>query len=282
MSRSDRVSGIGLWPASALVIGHTIAIGIFLTPAEVIGALASPGLTLALWIACGAAVLAGALAFGELAARYPEAGGPYIYLREAWGERAASLYGWQSLLVMDPGVTAALATGLSQYLVIVWPAAAGGERWVAVAAIWTLSAVAAAGLTLSARVLLAITVLKLLACGGVVAAAFAAAGGSLEHFQPFFARRLGAPPLGDALAAGLVSVFFAFGGFWEANRVAGEVDDARRTLPAALSIGVVVVTAVYLATTAAFIYLVPVGEVTSAAAFGRRAGQAMLGPAGPA
>ena len=91
---------LGLWSATALVIGHTIAVGIFLTPAELIGAVASPALTLGLWLGCGVLVLAGALTFGELASRYPRAGGPYIYLREAWGERIAFLYGWQSLLVM--------------------------------------------------------------------------------------------------------------------------------------------------------------------------------------
>ena len=102
--------GLGLWSATALVVGHTIAVGIFLTPAELIGSLASPALTIGLWVACGALVLTGAFTFGELAARYPLAGGPYIYLREGWGERVAFLYGWQSLLVMDPGITAALVS----------------------------------------------------------------------------------------------------------------------------------------------------------------------------
>src|SRR4029079_11473974 len=143
---------------TALVIGHTIAVGIFLTPAELIGAVASPALTLGLWLGGGVLVLAGGLTFGELASRYPRAGGPYIYLREAWGERIAFLYGWQSLLVMDPGVTAALATGLSAYIVVLWPTAAGAERWLAVGIIWVLAAVSIVGLTLSARVLAAITI----------------------------------------------------------------------------------------------------------------------------
>jgi APA family basic amino acid/polyamine antiporter len=118
---------LGLAPAVALVVGHTIGVGIFLTPAELIGALASPGLTLGLWLACSALVLAGAFTFGELASTYPLAGGPYIYLKEGWGEQIAFLYGWQALLVIDPGVTAALATGLAQYVALLWPAIAGGE-----------------------------------------------------------------------------------------------------------------------------------------------------------
>ena len=85
---------LGLGSATALVVGHTIGVGIFLTPAEIIGGLASPALTLGLWAGCGALVLAGAFTFGELASRYPQAGGPYVYLREGWGERIAFLYGW--------------------------------------------------------------------------------------------------------------------------------------------------------------------------------------------
>ena len=263
------------------MIAHTIAVGIFLTPAEVIGALASPALTLGLWILCGALVLAGAFTFGELAARYPFAGGPYVYLREAWGERIAFLYGWQSFLIMDPGITAALATGVSQYIVVLWPSVAGAERWAAIAVIWTMAAVGVTGLTSSARVLRLLTAFKLLAFGAVVVVAFTTGGGNWSNFQPFVDRHSMPLPLPEALAVGLISVFFAFGGFWEATRVAGEVKEPQRTMPAALAIGVTCVTAVYVVTTLAFIYLVPVEQVTSGAEFARRAGEAMLGAAGP-
>jgi basic amino acid/polyamine antiporter, APA family len=272
---------LGLWPATTLVVGHTIAVGIFLTPAELIGAIASPALTLGLWIVCGALVFAGALTFGELAARYPLAGGPYIYLRQGWGERVAFLYGWQSLLILDPGVTAALAVGLAGYIVVLWPAAAGFERWLAVAAIWTLALVSVSGLTLSARVLASMTALKLAAFAAVVAVALGAGAGSWSHFQPFLDRSAAAMPIGEALALGLIGVFFSFGGFWEASRIASEVRNPTRTMPAALAIGVASVTAVYVATTIAFIYLVPVQDVTTPTEFARRAGEAMLGEAGP-
>jgi basic amino acid/polyamine antiporter, APA family len=272
---------IGLWSATALVVGHTIAVGIFLTPAQLIGALGAPSLTLGLWLSCGALVFAGALTFGELAARYPRAGGPYVYLREGWGERVAFLYGWQSLLVMDPGVTAALAAGLSQYLIVLWPAAAGSEPLLAVAAIWLLTLLNLAGLTLSARVLGALTILKLLALAAIVIAAFTAGHGSWSNFTPFFDRRAGGPPIVEALALGLIGAFFSFGGFWEASRIAEEVRDPTRTLPRALALGVACVTLAYIVTTVAFMYLVPAGSATTAAEFARRAGEAVLGTAGP-
>jgi APA family basic amino acid/polyamine antiporter len=98
---------------------------------------------------------------------------------------------------------------------------------------------------------------------------------------PFAERRPGAPPLAEALALGLVGVFFSFGGFWEASRVAGEVRDPERALPLALLLGVTCVTLVYVLTSLAFMYLVPIEGATSAVEFARRAGEAMLGLAGP-
>jgi APA family basic amino acid/polyamine antiporter len=273
---------LGFWAATALVVGHTIAVGIFLTPAEIIGALASPGLTFALWAGCGAVVLAGAVTFGELASRYPEAGGLYVYLREGWGERVAFLYGWQSLLIMDPGVTAALAMGAAQYVVVLRPGLAGAERLVACVMIWTLALVAMGGLRIGARVFGVMTVAKIATLAAVILLALAGGAGDWSHFTAGPDRPAAAPPLGEALALGLVGVFFSFGGFWEASRIASEVRNPRRTMPRALVVGVMAVTAIYLMTTAAFIYLVPPASATSAAEFARRFGEALLGPVGPA
>ena len=253
-----------------------------MTPAELIGALASPGLTLGVWLVCGGLALAGAFTFGELASRHPQTGGPYVYLRQAWGRRIAFLYGWQCLLLMDPGITAALAVGLAQYAIVLWPGAAGNERWLALAAIWMLALLNMAGLRFSARTLNLLAWVKIGALGAIVAGALTGGAGSWSHFVPFAVRRPGAPPMREALGLGLIGAFYSFGGFWEASRVAGEVRDPRRHLPRALAFGVALVTAAYLATTMAFIFLVPVEESRSAAAFARRAGTALLGPSGPA
>jgi APA family basic amino acid/polyamine antiporter len=272
---------LGPLAALALVVGHTIGVGIFLTPAELIGTVGSPAVTFGLWLGCGALVLAGAFVFGELASRYPHAGGPYVYLREAWGPRAAFLYGWQALLVTDPAVTAALALGLSQYLAAVWPEGGRHERWLALVAIWALALVAVAGLRLSARAMVLLTTVKVGALAAVVAYAFAHGTGSWGHFAAS-ARPTSGPPTAQAIAAGLLAVFFSFGGFWEAGRVADVVRRPNRTLPLALGLGVLCVTAIYLATTAAFIYLVSPADATSGEAFARLAGEAMFGSGGPA
>jgi APA family basic amino acid/polyamine antiporter len=271
---------LGLWSATALVVGHTIGVGVFLTPATLIGSLGSPLLILGVWVVCGAAVFAGALTFGELAARFPRAGGLYVYLREAWGPQVAFLYGWQSLLVMDPGVTAALAAGVSGYLAGAWPGA-GDSRWIAAGVIWTLALLNMGGVRLSASVLNALTGVKVLSLVFVIGLAFFAVGGSWTHFVPFSTRGNATAPINEALALGLVAAFFSFGGFWEASRVAGEVRDPNRTLPRALGLGVAAITAVYLMTTVAFLYLVPAEAATNAAEFTQRAGFALAGSAGP-
>jgi basic amino acid/polyamine antiporter, APA family len=281
MTPSEPAGRLGLWSATGLVVGYTIGVGIFLTPAELVGALAAPALTLALWVVCGSVVLTGALTFGELAARYPQSGGLYVYLREAWGPRVAFLYGWQSLLIMDPGVTAALAVGGSGYIALLWPASAGAGRWVAVALIWAVALVNIAGLRFGTRVFGLLTALKVGTLAALVLVAFATRAGQWAHFVPLAGTRVGAPPLGEALAVALVGAFFSFGGFWETSRIAGEVRDPRRTLPRALVLGVVSVTVIYLMTTAAFIYLVPPAEATSASEFARLAGEALFGPPGP-
>src|SRR6516165_6021780 len=88
---------LGLATATALVVGEVIGVGIFLTPAEMARTLGSPFWLLAVWLTMGASAIGGALCFGALAARYPAAGGLYVYLREAYGSRMAFLYGWLSL-----------------------------------------------------------------------------------------------------------------------------------------------------------------------------------------
>src|SRR5574341_1141157 len=107
---------LGVAAVTALVIGEVIAIGIFLTPATMARTVGSPLWLLIVWLVMGAMALSGALCYGALAARFPEAGGGYVYLRETFGPLVAFLYGWKCLLVMDPGITAALATGLASYV----------------------------------------------------------------------------------------------------------------------------------------------------------------------
>src|SRR3982074_2105690 len=107
---------LGLAATIAVVMGESIALGIFLTPAAMAKSLGSPMLLAAVWCGMGFIALCGALCYSELAVRFPRAGGEYVYLREGYGGRVAFLYGWMSAAVMDPGLAAALAMGATPYV----------------------------------------------------------------------------------------------------------------------------------------------------------------------
>ena len=284
MHPAQRDSGLsrqlGVGAVTAFVIGQVIAVGIFLTPASMARSLGSPAWLLLVWLVMGGMALSGALCYGELAARFPEAGGGYVYLREAYGPRVAFLYGWKCLLVMDPGITAALATGLASYVGYVVPLSTGAHKAVAIGAIIALAMVSIAGVRLGARLIEWLTALKIGALLLIAAMAVVLGAGDWSNFAPFVAQRAGSESLPGALAPAFLGAFFAFGGWWEIGKLAGEARDPARTLPRALAIGVSVVTLIYILASAVFVYLVPLERVTSGETFAAQAGEALFGRAG--
>ena len=264
----------------AVVVGEVVGVGIFLTPAAMAKSLGAPLLVLSVWLLSGLMALSGALCYGELAARYPAAGGGYVYLREAYGAPLAFLYGWMVFLVLDPGLTAALAVGAASYVGFAAGLAPAGVKALAVGSVLALAVVNAGGVRLGGWVVRWLTIVKLALLLFILAWGFGLSLGDWSHFAPFAERHAGSPPLGGALAGGLVSAFFSFGGWWDLSKLGGEVRDPKRTLPLALTAGVLVVTAVYVLTSAAFLYLVAPERVTSGEAFAAQAGEALFGPAG--
>jgi APA family basic amino acid/polyamine antiporter len=271
---------IGLVTAAAVVVGEVVGVGIFLTPAAMAKSLGSPLLLLVVWLLSGLMALSGALCYGELAARYPAAGGGYVYLREAYGAPLAFLYGWMVFLVLDPGLTAALAVGAASYVGYAAGLAPALVKALAVASVLALAAVNAGGVRLGGWVVRWLTIVKLALLLFILLWGFGLGLGDWSHFAPFAERRAGSPMLGGALAGGLVAAFFSFGGWWDLSKLGGEVRDPGRTLPRALALGVLVVTAVYVLTSAAFVYLVAPERVTTGEAFAAQAGEALFGPAG--
>ena len=271
---------IGIRTATALVVGEVIAVGIFLKPAGMAQALGSPLWLLIVWLAMGSMALCGALSYGELAARYPEAGGGYVYLREAYGPALAFMYGWMAFLVMDPGLTAALAVGLATYAAYIFKLSPVGIKVLAIATIVVAALVNIRGVRLGAGFVRILTVLKL----GLLAFIFLwGVGfqlGDWSNFTPFVARRANSAPLVGALAGGLVGAFFSFAGWWDLGKLAGEVKNPGRTLPRALTYGVIVVTIVYVLTSLVFVYLVPLERIASGETFAAQAGEVLFGRAG--
>jgi APA family basic amino acid/polyamine antiporter len=273
---------LGQPAATALVVGQVIAVGIFLTPGTIIRTVASPVWVVAVWAVMGTMAICGALCYGALAARYPQAGGGYVYLREAYGPRIAFLYGWKCLLVMDPGITAALAMGFASYVSYLWPVGATAARLVAIAAIVAFAGVHIAGVRVGARLITTVSALKIGLVLALILAALFSSGGGWQHFVPMIARRDGAPPWPGALAGAFVAAFFSFGGWWEVPRMTGEVRDPATTMPRALWRGLAIVTAVYLTTTLAFILVVPIERVAAGETFVAQVGHELFGSVGGA
>jgi len=272
---------LGLATATALIVGEVIGVGIFLTPAGMAKALGSPFWLLAVWLTMGASAIGGALCLGALAARYPEAGGLYVYLREAYGKRTAFLYGWLSMLVTDPGLTAMLAIGLAGYAGHLAPLSPWGLKAVAIGAIAALAVVNILGVALGSRVLGVLAALKLGLLGFLVVWGFALGRGDWSNLTPFWSQRPGSEPLFQGLGAALILAFISLAGWWDVSKIAGEVRDPRRTLPRALVLGLSIVTVVYIAVSAVFLYLVPPARIASNdQAFAALAGDALFGRTG--
>jgi len=279
-SRGQLRRQLGLVSIAVLVVGEVVGIGIFLTPATMARTLGSPFWLLVVWLVVGVMALTGALCYGELAARFPDAGGGYVYLRRAYGPAVAFLYGWKCMLVMDPGITAALAVGLASYVGYLTDLPPAGLKATAVGVVLVLAAVSALGVRVGAWVLQWLTALKLAALALIIVLALLLGVGDWGHFVPFITQRAGSDPLPAALGPGLVGAFFAFGGWWEISKLAGEARDPTRTLPRGLAVGVAAVTAIYVLTSAVFLYLVPLDQVASGETFAAQAGEALFGRSG--
>lgn len=242
--------------------------------------LGSPLLVIIVWLAMGGMALSGAFCYGELAARFPRTGGGYVYLREAYGPRLGFLYGWKCFLVMDPGLTAALAVGMASYVGYIVHLSSAGTKAVAIAAVVALAAANILGVRLGARLLRSLAMLKIVSLGFIILWAFLGRFGDWGNLLPFAHQRPGSAPLLTALASGMLAGFFSFGGWWDLSKMGGEVRDPQRTLPRAIALGVCIVTLFYVSTSAAFMYLVPIERVTSGETFAAQAGQALFGAAG--
>ncbi len=280
LSNSTPRRELGLASAIAAVAGETIAVGIFLTPAGMAKSLGSPFYLLLIWVMVGILTICGALTYGELAARFPHDGGVYVFLEESYGRGTAFLYGWMCLLVLDPGLTAALAVGLASYFGYIVPLSTIGAKLVGVGVIWLLCMLNVLSIRVSAGVLRWSTWLKLALLAVLVLWGFSLHAGSWGNFVPFVAQRSGSLPLLPALGAAMVGAFFSFGGWWDVSKISGEIRDPGRTLPRAMLFGTLAVTAVYILVSAVFLYLVPLAGVTSNETFVAQAGSVLFGSLG--
>jgi APA family basic amino acid/polyamine antiporter len=269
---------LGVFSATAIIVGSMIGSGIFIAPSIMAGYVATPGIWLGLWLVAGALTLLGALSYGELCAMMPQAGGQYVFLREAFGSVVAFLYGWTLFLVIQTGLNAAVAIAFAKFLGgvglrvgendVVWSAGRfvlSRAQLVAVAVIALLTWVNARGVREGALVQNVFTVMKVGAIALLVAVAFGSGKGSFTHFSPLLGRRLGpkglAMGLFAAMGVAMSKALFAYDAWNTVTFTAEEVREPQRNLPRALVAGSLVTTLAYAGACAVYLYVLPLDRM---------------------
>src|SRR6185436_1832324 len=170
--RRALLRALGPAQATAVVVGTVIGTGIFLKPRAIAEVLDSPGLILAVWVAGGVLSLLGALSYAELGAMFPQAGGEYVFMREAYGRFGGFLWAWTYFVCAKIGSIAALAAGFAIYLKAFLPLPGMVEQAVAIAAIAGVTLVNYWGVAAGGKLQAFLTTLKLLSIAGIVLLAF--------------------------------------------------------------------------------------------------------------
>jgi basic amino acid/polyamine antiporter, APA family len=272
---------LSLRDAIALVL-VVIGTGVFLKTATMAQLVGTPSTVLLAWVAAGLLSLAGALTYAELGAMMPEAGGDYVFLREAYGNLVAFLFGWTNLVLISTGGVAAVATALASFLSSFVPLDAvwatrdfellgqvvhwrlGVQQLVAVSVILLFSAINSRGVAAGARVQWVTTVAKL---GGIAIIVFGAfllsKSGSWDHLRAPVTAGIAGGGI-TAFGAAMLAALWAYQGWANVSMVAGEIEKPERNVPRALIYGMLLVILVYLVTNVAYFYALPFSEVLTA------------------
>jgi APA family basic amino acid/polyamine antiporter len=271
------VRGLSLLDSVLLLVSGIIGSSIFLTAKDIAGPLPQPMLFLLVWVIGGVVSLFGCVAFAELGSMFPESGGQYVYLREAYGDLVAFLYGWMLFAVANGGSIAALSVASAAYTGQVFPIFSQEHVVLAVAGIIITRAhlfallliaivtyVNVVGLRWGALLQNLSTWTKFAAMAAFVVLGFAIGKGDWSHFSSHGAGlTMGLHPtqLISALGVALIAVFWAYDGWVYITWVAGEVKEPRRNVPLAMVLGVLVVGAIYVAMNVTYLYALPLTEI---------------------
>jgi basic amino acid/polyamine antiporter, APA family len=291
--------GLGTLDATMIVVGSMIGSGIFITSAESARLVGAPGWLLAAWGLAGVLTISGALCCAELAAMLPNAGGQYVFLREAYGPMVGFLFGWSLFAVIQTGTIAAVAMAFASFLGVLCPPISGSNYLVppivlgryavslstqqaaAMAMIALLTAANCRGLELGRRIQNLFTVVKLAALAALIvaglllgwnssAAAFTSSwwnpwanGWSPEQVQPGLELAGGAALL-VLLGRAMVGPLFSQSAWNNVTFAAAEVKQPSRNLPRALLLGCSVVVALYLLANVAYLVSLPLEAIEHA------------------
>jgi APA family basic amino acid/polyamine antiporter len=219
---------------------------------------------------------AGALTFAELGSRFPQAGGHYIYIRDAFGGLPAFLYGWMLLLIIATGALASLALAFAHYVAAFFPMSDIMQRLLGASMIVLLSLINILGVKPGTRTTTVLTVIKVSALGALIVAGLFARDFTGRPVAAFTADPTTGAILAG-LAAALVPISFSYGGWQQLNFVAGEIKDAQRKVPAALALGVAAVALIYVGANLFYLRALGADGMAQSNAIAQSAAQALLG-----
>ena len=291
------VRQLGLFDSTMIMVGIIIGSGIFLTTGIMAKSIPSAGLILLAWIFGGLLTLAGALTYAELGAAMPEAGGQYVYLREAYGPLPGFLFGWMSFFVYMSGGIAALSVAFAEFFGYFFPQLSientvfstkinlfnstlpytlSAGQLVAVAAVVLLSALNYIGLGPGKTIQNILTVAKIGALVAIVVLGFAIGQGQFFNFS-FEVPGLSTGSLLIAFGVAMIAVFWSFDGWNNIVFTAGEIKNPQRNIPLALILGTLGVTVLYTLTNFVYLYALPIGEVVGVDRIAEKAASALFG-----
>jgi APA family basic amino acid/polyamine antiporter len=277
---SGLVKGLGLFDATTIVMGSMIGSGIFIVSADIARQVQSPGLLILTWVITAALTLIAALSYGELAAMMPQAGGQYVYLREAFGPLSGFLYGWTLFLVIQTGTVAAVAVAFAKFTGVFFPAISASrlllkigplgistQQVLAIAVLVLLTWVNTRGVRTGATVQNIFTVAKTGALLGLVGLGFWAtrgAGAAEENLGGFWRNADWSFTTIRLVGVAMVGALFSADAWNNVTFTAGEVRKPRRNVPLALGLGVGLVCALYIAANFVYLRLLPLGAIQHA------------------
>lgn len=271
---------LGLWDIVAIVVGGIIGSGIFIVPAAIAAEVKAPLLIFAVWVGGGLLSFFGALAFSELCAACPHAGGSYIFLRESFGKLIAFLFGWTLFLVIDTGAFATLAVAFSsKYLPHFFSLSAIGEKVIAVVFVILLTVINYVGVRWGANFQNLLTIIKFAALVGVCAVVFIFGKGNSAHFSSPQPESFSWGLIGS-FGVALVAVFWAYKGWEAASYSAGETKNPGKNLPWGIFIGTLTVIGIYIITNLAYLYVFPSSEIAQSDRIASDAMSLIVGPIG--
>ena len=279
VAQSDELKrDLGLTDCALLVIGSVIGSGIFLTPGNIARTVQSVESVFLVWVAGGLLSFFGALAYAELGAMFPRAGGIYVFLREAYGPLTAFLYGWCTFFVMQSGSVATLAAGFAIYLGYLLPVSSGLAKVCAIGVIAFLTLMNCLGVRSGARVQNLLTVIKMGSLVGISVVLLTMSGGSFAHFS--YVPPASATFSWSAFGIAMIAVLWAYEGWHVLTYNAGEVSNPKRNLTGGLLLGTLAIIALYLTVNLAYLYALPFEKISGSRRLASDAMELALGPVG--